>query len=215
MENVFFKPWVGKSYNQGYLGKQILVLGESHYCGHCKENNQCGDLSINDDACRNFTTNTIKSFLNYQKGEEAHCRWMNTNTKFTNVFHNEKVNVETMLQFWDSIIFYNYVQFGTDGPRISPKKSEFSESEKAFFEVLKEYKPDIVIVWGKRLWDKLPNSIANVDFHTLRNADEKFYFSDKAGKKIQVYVIYHPSIGYFNYGCHDYLKKALRLSECR
>lgn len=33
MSEINFKPWVGKKYlSEGYNGKRILVLGESHYC---------------------------------------------------------------------------------------------------------------------------------------------------------------------------------------
>lgn len=31
--NIFFQPFVGKDYaNGGIFGKQIMILGESHYC---------------------------------------------------------------------------------------------------------------------------------------------------------------------------------------
>ena len=31
--NIFFQPFVGKNYaNGGIFGKQIMILGESHYC---------------------------------------------------------------------------------------------------------------------------------------------------------------------------------------
>lgn len=31
MDNVFFTPYIGPNYPQGYKGKKILALGESHY----------------------------------------------------------------------------------------------------------------------------------------------------------------------------------------
>ena len=31
-KNVFFIPYIGDKYEQGYHGKKVLVLGESHYC---------------------------------------------------------------------------------------------------------------------------------------------------------------------------------------
>jgi hypothetical protein len=44
MENIFFRPYVGENYfNKGYLGKKLLILGESHYCGKIYDVNcQCG-----------------------------------------------------------------------------------------------------------------------------------------------------------------------------
>ena len=33
----------------------------------------------------------------------------------------------------------------------------FENSENAFFEIIKKYNPDIIFVWGNRLWKQLPN----------------------------------------------------------
>ena len=75
MENVFFEPWVGENYEiGGIFGKRILVLGESHYCGGCKN---CGD-STNRGECAKFTTEKcIKPYLNGEAG-----RWGTTFKKF-------------------------------------------------------------------------------------------------------------------------------------
>ena len=63
MEHVFFKPWVGRNYeNGGIFSKKLLVLGESHYCGGC---NQCG-LKYGRE-CEEFTKDTV---INYLNGEE-------------------------------------------------------------------------------------------------------------------------------------------------
>jgi len=89
-------------------GKKVLVLGESHICGGC---DKCGNMDEEDDDCRNFTTkNTIEPFLRYKKGELAFDYWMNNFTKFVNVFNNRKVDNEEIFKFWDSVVFYNFVQ---------------------------------------------------------------------------------------------------------
>ena len=42
MKYVKFTPWVGKNYEQGFRGKKILILGDSHYCAkECSENGCC------------------------------------------------------------------------------------------------------------------------------------------------------------------------------
>lgn len=58
MENVFFKPWVGKNYHTGGIfKKKILVVGESHYCGGC---NECG-LKYSPE-CDELTTTGVMEF---------------------------------------------------------------------------------------------------------------------------------------------------------
>ena len=43
MKYVKFTPWVvDKNYEQGFHGKKILILGDSHYCeNECSENGRC------------------------------------------------------------------------------------------------------------------------------------------------------------------------------
>jgi len=159
LDTIFFRPWIGTNYEKEIKGKRILILGESHICG-CEScpKGECGNLQIDDEECREFTTNTLESFLNYQKGiaPGTFGGWMNTFSKFTKEFHDWKLEKNTMLDFWHSVVFYNYVQYSTDQARVSPKEEEFSNSETAFFEILSKYKPDLVIAWGRRLWERLP-----------------------------------------------------------
>ncbi|WP_217939230.1 hypothetical protein [Duncaniella muris] len=62
MKNVFFKPWIGKDYeNGGIFGKKVLVLGEAHLCGGCED---CGKVE-NAEECADFTSsNCIELLLN-------------------------------------------------------------------------------------------------------------------------------------------------------
>ena len=217
MKNVFFKPYVGKNYfEKGYLGKRLLILGESHYCGErsdinssCKKAERCLQLS----KCGDITNNVLNGFFDSKKGIEEAESWMRTYTRFTNIFLGEQVSNEKLLEFWDCIMFYNYVQKPTKGPRTSPENQDFEDSEKAFFEVLEEYKPDLVIVWGARLEKKLPQKNKTLsDFEILNTHGHKLHYYKVADKKIPAYAIYHPSSSFFSSDFHDFLKEALRLS---
>lgn len=212
MENVFFKPYVGKNYFEGYLGKKLLILGESHYCdgNKCNETEIC--LQLPD--CNSFTKDRLSEFFDYKKGILEAESWMRTFTRFTNVFLGEKVGDEDLLRFWDRVMFYNYVQYPTQGPRKSPTKQDFENSETAFFEILEEYRPDLIIIWGARLEKELPlknKTISN--FEILNESGHKFHYYDISGKKIPAYAIYHPSLPMFLDSHHDFLKEALRLAD--
>lgn len=204
MKNVFFKPWVGKNYKQGYENKKILVLGESHYCGGCDE---CGNLQNFDNECREFTTRVINKFLSYKKGEADHDNWMRTFTRFTNVLFGEQVENQIIIEFWNSILFYNYVQNASIGePRISPKEKDFSNNETAFFEVLQEFQPDLIIVWGERLWDKM-SANGKWGNEVLDGKYGKLYYYNSKDKNIPTFPIFHPSSSAFSYDCTPYLQE--------
>lgn len=208
MEKVFFNPRIGKNYNiGGYNNLKILILGESHYCeSECEE---CGRQSNSE--CSNFTINVLERYFAYIKGTGVHEDWMRTFTRFTNVFFNERVSADKLLDFWDSVVFYNYVQSSTDGPRSKPSSQQFSDSKDAFFEVLKECMPDLIIVWGVRLWENLPNNGKWGNEYILDNESERFYFYEIEGKCIPAYCVYHPSTSYFNYEYSNYFKEVIRL----
>ena len=55
--NIFFQLFVGNDYaNGGIFGKQIMILGESHYCDEsCVD---CGDCRLHRE-CMGFTQQVL------------------------------------------------------------------------------------------------------------------------------------------------------------
>ena len=211
MKSVFYYPRIGKNYtDKGYNGLKILILGESHYCGEREKCEICGVFSNRKD-CNNFTVNVIENnFLAYKKGQVEFEDWMRTFSRFTNIFIGTQVETETLIEFWDSVIFYNYVQSSTTGPRIAPTHQQFEESEKAFYEVLNKYTPDLIIVWGNRLWDELGNGRWGNDY-ILGDKNQRFYYFKVNEIEIPAFKIYHPSTSKFNYDTVKYLHEAINL----
>ena len=217
MTNVFFQPYVGEDYHTGYSGKKLMILGESHHCNKientttsCGKAEECLQLP----ECRNDTNNVINIFLDYKQGVGKGARWMRTYTRFTNVFLGGQASKEELLDFWGSIMFYNYVQAAMEGPRISPTEQDFEQSQTAFFEVLEEYKPDLIIVWGARLEKNLPQKNKSLsDFEIFDTSGHRFHYYEIGGKKIPAYTVYHPSCRYFTYQYHKYLQEAVRLAR--
>ncbi|MDP4275371.1 MAG: uracil-DNA glycosylase [Bacteroidota bacterium] len=184
-----------------------MVLGESHYCNDKCEN--CGDLSIT--KCKEFTTEVIHRLLKYKEGKAEFETWMNTFIRFTNVIIGKQTNYLVFKDFWNSILFYNYIQKTMSGPRISPTEQDFKKYFDAFLETVNEYKPDLIIVWGKRLWNNLPKKGEWGD-KILDGANGKFFYYIIDGEKIPSYGIYHPSSSTFGYIFNSYLKEAVHLA---
>ena len=190
MEHVFFKPWIGKNYqNGGIFKKKILVLGESHYCGGCdkcgiKYAPECNDLN---------TTKIIESLLDGSTGG-----WANTFKKFERSLVNKPTTAEESREIWESVAYFNFLQVAMTETRTAGSYEDYIEGQKAFLEVIEDLQPDLIIVWGIRLYGHLPNERwiqgepLVVDNYSVKNG----YYQLKQGKKSRVIAVYHPSTGY-------------------
>ena len=96
--------------------------------------------------------------------------------------------------FWESIIFYNYLQFAQDGPRKPINPEYWKDSELAFREIVETYMPDHIIVWGKRLYDGLPDWEGR---HSMLQISENectdVWTYIIKGKQIPTIKVLHPS----------------------
>lgn len=192
-KNVKFLPWVGKNYEKGINGKKILVLGESHY----------GSEERTD-----ITNDVVSRFLKYHKGEGEFEFWMNTNTKFAKTFNNGEMSKEEIVEFWESIVFYNYVQTLMSEPRQSPTSEQFENSKEAFYEVIEQYQPDLIVVWGLRLWGAMPDQ-GRWGEPSQVNGGEGLYYYQIGDREYPAMMVYHPSTG-FNYAsAYEDIKLAL------
>ncbi|GHT38169.1 hypothetical protein AGMMS49965_00700 [Bacteroidia bacterium] len=195
MKNVKFSPWVGTKYaTKGYNGKKILVLGESHYGG---------DYTKSD-----LTQAVLTHFLDYKRGTYPHHSSMKSPTTFANVLIGKQVDNATMIDFWESVVFYNFIQKVMPDIKIRPSKEDFKNSYSAFFEVLEEYKPDLIIAWGKGLWDNLPDN----GIRKENKNGKSFYFYKAGDREIPAYWVYHPASSAFGYKYTEDLQEAIKLA---
>ena len=160
-----FDPFVGETYFKQDF--KILVLGESHYLGvedfNAFKKDQKGFLNV--------TKQVVARYLNYKKTGADFEKWMNTYSKFSNVFQGISLDRNQAIDFWQSIAFYNYVQFPLQKTRQAPNSEDFQTSIEAFKSVLKELNPNLIVFWGDRLWKYFPKENYfqgdNEDLHFL------------------------------------------------
>jgi hypothetical protein len=169
-----FLPYVGPKYPQAYEGKKILVLGESHYT-----NGQPGWESITNDV--------VARFLAYHQGQGQFESWMNTFTKFAKSFKQGQMTAPEIVAFWQSIVFYNFVQEPMSGPRVAPSAQQFKNSEAAFAQVLATHQPDLVIAWGGRLWNNIPK-LAHPSMMFLPHPSSSSFQYDEVYDKLKPYL---------------------------
>ena len=173
---IFFKPWVGSEYySGGVYSKRVLVLGESHY----------GDAPDTSDD----TIGTIKEFVYDYWGEP----YQQTFLCFERALAGREINQEEREQLWNSVMFYNYFQKSTTGPRTAPDMTAKKESEEAFRELLEQYQPDFIIVWGARLYQLLPAWDGTETKIKISDDSTPVWHYKINGKTILAMSIHHPS----------------------
>jgi len=187
MHTIRFKPYVGENYHSQEF--KVLVLGESHYLN----DTDYADYVASKQRIELITQNVLNDYLHYKKTGEGYHRWMNTFTRFANVYADKTLSSAEVLEFWNSISFYNYVQSPMNASRQSPSGEDFSKSIDAFKQVVKELKPDIVFFWGYRLWNNYPKEY----YFEIEGEHRKIYYL-KIDRNIPFMVNPHPSSSSFN-----------------
>ena len=173
---IFFQPWVGTEYNSGgVFGKKVLVLGESHY-GNTPD--------ATDD-----TIGTIKEFVY----DYWSAPYQQTFLCFERALAGREISQEEREQLWNSIIFYNFFQKSTIGPRTGPDMTVQQESEEAFRELLEQYQPDAIIVWGQRLYNLLPGWDGTETTIEIGDDSTRVWHYNIRGKTIPAMSVHHPS----------------------
>ncbi len=192
---VKFKPWVGENYETGiHQGKKLMILGESHYCANPET-----------EATEDITIKVIEDLLDPFSEYEG---YKNTYTKFAKAVVGEKqFSDETKKEFWQHVIFYNYVQTAISGARVSPTTEQFRNSEQAFFEIISQYQPDLIIVWGKRLYNNLPQQGTQLPDLQISQGiyageSSEVWSYTIGGKTIALLPITHPSASMFELQYH-------------
>lgn len=191
MSKINFQPWVGGTYESGGIIKQkILVLGDSHYCA--KEEGCRGVLPEECPMhCPKFTIDVILQYLNAYDGRGSQQTYL----CFERAVMGKELSDEEKKAFWNSIVFYNYVQTTClNDPRQAPKAEHYRSSEDAFKELLETFQPAKIIVWGKRLYNALPDWGGYAGEVKISNGDTTdVWHYNINGRDIPAMVVYHPS----------------------
>lgn len=189
--DTFFKPWIGNEYTQ--KNYKILVIGDSHYCGGCDRCGVYGNCSFEEmEECSNFTQRVVESYIDFRKGIGEKQVWMTkTFYPFDKIFYGkENVTVEESLKLWNSISFYNFLQtaYIKKATNVKYSNNDYALSTPFCYNVVKELRPNLIIVWGNRAYDHLPNTNwqGSTEYYNGK------YLIDNENE-IRCIRIYHPS----------------------
>lgn len=237
---VKFLPWVGEYYKngEGFQGKKILILGESHYCKEddnrtelCKikwvqNDSRCNHECMND-SCYAMTEGLIKGeYFKYRleynslpkvdsKGNKISYKHLQTLLCFERNVLGRETSPEDSVSFWQSVAFYNYMQHAQSGPRKSLEHKDKEYYEKAFREILEELKPNYIIVWGKRLHNN--NLLPDSEISSIKIGEHEVPIRNFVVKEITIraLIVEHPcsACGKSRRKWHPMLRAFLELDE--
>ncbi|WP_153448265.1 hypothetical protein [Vibrio algicola] len=190
MSNVFFRPWIGEHFNNenSLFDNKILVLGDSHYC-------EDGDLEQGTKSSSDLTTEVMTVYLD----QNQTASWKGTYSKFMNSFiANSQLTNQSRSNLWNSVAFYNYLQVsaGTGARQTHHYSYAESKHQSALLEIINELQPDVIISWGNKVWDAIPD-----DFGYGRYSDNPIFDNcccvyPFKNKEIKLIGITHPSTSY-------------------
>ena len=196
MENrvINFRPFVGKNYaTTGFQGKRILILGESHYCkAELAEGGRCFPLCKADqmvEDCFSQTEDVLNDFIYNYYGDASQRTFL----CFERAFLGKELTQEERENFWESIMFYNYLQFSQPGPRCPIAEEYWGQSEQAFRQLLETYLPDYIISWGVRLFDGMPGWGGEASKLIVDGDSTDIWTYTINGKSIPMLKVHHPS----------------------
>ena len=233
MEYVKFKPWKGDNYEGLFLGKKLLILGDSHYCAKDENRNDAcrskGDCSYDcmNERCYKMTYDLIRGeYMEYRSGRAKSAGHLQTILTFEKNLFGYTPSPQESLNFWNSVIFYNYIQHSQYRPRERRKTNaeEIGDYREAFRKVLAEYKPDYIIIWSKFLFTKdwLPNGAPESPDYTLKAEYNGVIYDTPVrtfkldnGELIPAIIIQHPCcrFGKDQTKWHSLLKAFLKLDD--
>lgn len=110
--------------------------------------------------------------------------------RFDKIFYGkENVTMEESLKLWNSISFYNFLQTAYIGKasNVLYSDDDYALSTSLFCNVIKELKPNLLIVWGNRAYYHLPNT------NWLRGTNYSGKYLIDNENEIKCIRIYHPS----------------------
>jgi hypothetical protein len=146
LARVYFHPWVGAHYGKSNLhghSTKLWLLGASHY----EWEPQAAQRGIQRPptlTCWNIVAQMTSSTTRFH-----------TNIECTLL--GRKPTPAEREEVWSSVVFSNFVQQVVGyGPTARPTPQMWTAGQTAFRSILAALQPDIVLVFGFELWDKLP-----------------------------------------------------------
>jgi len=152
----FFHPWIGDAYQRGIRdGLRLLILGESHY----------GD-DRDDEVPDSQSTNIV---VRGHLAEPSKFRLFRALEQLITGARLQDSSAREAL--WQRVIFYNFVQrlLRSRRPEHRPTHDDWNVGRAAFVRLLREHRPEAVLVVGTTTWNEGLSQAGFVDSRPLND----------------------------------------------
>ena len=196
----FFRPRIGKHYEEGFRGKKTLVVGAYHYCWEsyaarygCTYRDSCingkqtkgldgicpvyRDRRDAFDGYYRISNSNIIEIDSYIEGE--HYPIYQAFTYYMTGKGGHILSEKEREAFWESVAFYNYIQhFLPEAQEFSyeDRKEELNADFPAFIQIIRELKPSVIYIWN----DTIKNAV-HANCNQLHDVELKFYSREIVG----------------------------------
>lgn len=205
-------PWIGKRYTEpgDILRQRTLILGGSQY----SEGYEGFQANGGHAEWAGFTNEVV----DYYFDSNIQGAWKKTYSTFINSIWGRPTSEDERIRFFDSVVFYNYLQeIAGDTPTDAARFDYRAPGNfNAFREVLEEHRPEVVISWGAKVWEALPNdwgygpAVFGEPVMIEGKDAGSVYSYPFQGRVIRLVGVRHPSIAY-DVGFHHELFRRLDL----
>ena len=198
MGNPYFEPYIGEyALTEGFNGKRLLIIGDSHYCGGggCEK---CGVHGMSNptemEECIFFTQEVMEKYASYRAGAplEGNDRyWYPTYLVCERAVMGSRNTTEEQSKYYlDHILFCNFVQAAyIDNPTDNYSFEDYQLSMPIIKDLILKYKPERIIVWGKKIWDTFPGG-ENSGWTTIDSNSGFYKWEDL---EFKILKIHHPA----------------------
>ena len=217
MSKVFFEPWVGENYKGGINNLRVMVMGHVHVCDGCRDGQKCGEPSAREE-CGDRTNKAVTDYLCWRKkdgvSKSGYGRWQNTYLNFVKcIFGSEPDYEEEKREFWDRILFCNFLQVAVPQYNIQAPDEAYVQAQDAFIELINKYEPDLIIAWGVGAYDYTPayngRDLDPLIVEEVNLKAERYEYTLESGKKCVMIKIHHPSMYFSPTKWHEVIKRQL------
>jgi hypothetical protein len=171
-----FEPWIGEQFESQTEFPRTLILGESHYGDQHIKNGY--DISKKTILCIKDQVDNTFSYRFY--------------TKLVSTLIGKKPSLAEKQAFWHRVSYHNLIIKPLLHARSAPTKTMWDDSIKTLPQIISDIRPELCIVLGFRMWDKLNKSIEFSVFGNFSNIGECGAVYSKSMNCI-FYGMKHPS----------------------
>lgn len=189
-----FTPWIGELYcdqtanrelsRSNELTPRTLLLGESHY-------------DLPEAYSKTYTIEVVK-----KHGFERPIPFFKC---IMETALGRDIDLINLSEAWQRLAFSNYVQHFADPNSKRPTPPQWQYAKKSFPLLLEKVSPELIIVFGKVNWDKLPNYGSGVYIEQDRNVEPTGWLYDgPGGTPVLATWVDHPSNAWRKFSWQDW-----------